>query len=78
MDAPTIEAMTKGCTGDCAISTNDVMQTSMYYPPIYGKDGKNRNPDFNRQNANAHCHTCNKRWRLSKLVCEQSWDVTAI
>ena len=47
---------------DCRYAVGVGMTTSMYYPPIYNKDGQNINPDGNVSSGELSCTSCNRKW----------------
>ena len=50
---------------DCRFCVGIEMTTSMYYPPVYDKQGNNINPDGNVTSGEMTCSTCNKKWKYS-------------
>jgi hypothetical protein len=50
---------------DCRYVVGIEMSTSMYYPPVYDKQGNNLNPDGNITSGDMTCHSCNKKWTYS-------------
>jgi len=48
---------------DCMIADNGPSSsTSVYYPPIYDKQGNNINPDMNITTHPQRCLSCGKTW----------------
>jgi hypothetical protein len=59
-----IKRLTKGCTGDCAISIGSSISTCVGHTPTYNKDGVLISRDPNTHSATYRCN-----------FCAQSWDV---
>lgn len=47
---------------DCRYVVGVEMTTSVYYKPIYNKQGENINPDGNVTSGEMYCSSCNKKW----------------
>lgn len=54
------------CQNDCRfVEVGPSMTTSMYFPPVYDKNGNNTNPDGNITSGTLSCRICNKTWSYS-------------
>ena len=63
------------CPSDsCRFHVGLEMTTSMYYPPVYDKQGNNLNPDGNITSGEMTCTTCNKKWKYSKQYGETNFE----
>jgi hypothetical protein len=61
-----IQKLTKGCTGDCAISVVSNISTCTGYTPIYNKEGTLISEDSNVHTTSYKCHYCSKSWDISQ------------
>lgn len=62
-----IKRLTKGCTGDCAISNQGSSTTCMYWEPVYDRTGKVINgEDPNIITSYYKCSFCDISWKVEQ------------
>lgn len=50
---------------NCRFHYGMSMTTSMYFPPVFDKNGNNINPDGNITSGSVSCSVCAKAWTYS-------------
>lgn len=63
----------KNCKNDCKIVYAYTASTSLFYIPVFDKDGVNINPDGNVISGSAKCLTCDQEWDFSTQYGNTIW-----
>jgi len=66
--------LSKGCDKECRFIEGFAMTTSMYFTPVYDKNGVNINPDGNITRRNVSCVTCHKKWTATTQFGDTEYE----